>query len=66
MIRYKNTRFETNHLLLTDARNEPANPSNWYVSGKIYRDDDDMDGYEIEQWFGDIQSALDFMSNELK
>lgn len=62
----KASRFITNNLTLSDCRDEPLNPSNWYVYGTIYHDDDDMTGDQIEQWFDELQSALDFMSNELK
>ena len=54
-----------NHLDLIDVRSESGNPHNWYVTGTVDRGDDDMDGDTIENWFMDIQAALEFMENEL-
>ena len=54
-----------NHLELIDVRNERKNQANWYVTGTIYRYVGDIEGDQIENWFVDIKTALDFISNEL-
>ena len=48
-----------NHLELIDIRYESKNPHNWYVTGEVDRN-------EIDNWFMDMQLALDFIENELK
>ena len=55
-----------NNLTLIDVRHKHLNISSWYVTGTIYRVKDDAIGDTIDEFFDDIQSALDFMENELK
>ena len=60
------SRRDSNYLEIVDCRHEVKNSSNWMVAGKIYKDDEDMEGSEIRQWFGNFTEALAFIHNTLK
>ena len=50
-----------NSLTITDTRSESLNDDEWTVMGRIFENDDDMDGTDVHEGFDSISGALAFI-----